>query len=213
MRFDLHVHTHYSKDGRISPIDMARYLKKQGFTGMAITDHDTVTGALKTYDTPDFLIVPGIEVSTTRGHLLGLGITADINSRDAATTIDEIHAQGGIAVVPHPFRRSSPSIASLKGLHVDAVEAFNGRDFPRQNKQAAALADRHGLPATGGSDAHQLREAGSGYTTADAETVDDLLAAINAGDTEADGTTSFRRPLRSALDTFRRYVGRGCRRV
>lgn len=213
MRFDLHVHTHYSGDGLVPPIDMARHLKKHGFAGMAITDHDTATGALQSYDVSDFLVVPGIEVSTTRGHLLGLGITADIHSIDAPTVIDEIHAQGGVAVVPHPFRRSSPSITSIEGLNVDAVEAFNGREFPRQNNKAAALADRYGLPVTGGSDAHQLREAGSGYTRADAETIDDLLACITAGNTEADGRTSLGRPLRSALGTFRRYIDRGFKRV
>lgn len=213
MRFDLHVHTQYSKDCRVPPLDMARQLKQQGFAGMAITDHDTAAGALKSYDLSDFLIVPGIEVSTTWGHLLGLGITADVKSRDVATAIDEIHAQGGITVIPHPYRRSSPSIARIEGLDVDAVETFNGREFPRQNKKAAALAARHDLPSTGGSDAHQLREAGTGYTIADAETVDDLLACIMAGETKADGATSLGRPLRSAWGTFRRYLDRGFNRV
>lgn len=213
MRFDLHIHTHYSKDGLVSPIDMARRLKKQGFAGMAITDHDTTAGALRSYDVSDFLMVPGIEVSTTRGHLLGLGVTADVNNRDPAAAIDEIHAQGGIAIIPHPFRRSSPSIASLAGLEVDAVETFNGRDFPRQNEKAAGLADRHSLPVTGGSDAHQLWEAGSGYTIADAETVDELLSCIRTGNTSADGRMSVRRPLRSAVGTLRRYMDWGFRRV
>ncbi|MFO8133811.1 MAG: PHP domain-containing protein [Thermoplasmatota archaeon] len=213
MRYDLHVHTQYSKDCAVPPVEMARHLKKQGYAGMAITDHDTAAGALKSYDISGFLIVPGIEVSTTQGHLLGLGISADVASRDAATAIDEIHAQGGIAVIPHPFRRSSPSIASVEGLDVDAVETFNGRNFPRQNRQAAALAAEYGLPVTGGSDAHQLWEAGSGYTIAEARTVDDLLADITSGKTRADGTTSLRRPIRSALGTFRRYMDRGFGRV
>jgi len=213
MRYDLHVHTHYSKDCTVPPVDMARQLKKHGYAGMAITDHDTAAGALKPYDISGFLVVPGIEVSTTQGHLLGLGITADVTSRDVITAIDEIHAQGAVAVAAHPFRRSSPSISSVEGLDVDAVETFNGRNFPRQNQQAAALAAEYGLPTTGGSDAHQLREAGSGYTLADAETVDDLLADITSGKTRAGGTTSLGRPLRSALGTLRRYMDRGFRRV
>jgi len=213
MRYDLHVHTQYSRDCAVPPLDMARHLKKQGFDGMAITDHDSAAGALKSYDLPGFLVIPGIEISTTRGHLLGLGITADITSSDPSTAIERIHDQGGIAIVPHPFRHSSPSIASIDDLDVDAVETFNGRSFPRQNRQAAALASHHGLPATGGSDAHQLREAGSGYTIAEAETVDDLLACITAGQTRADGTTSLGRPLRSMAGTFRRFVTRGFRRV
>lgn len=213
MRYDLHVHTHYSPDGLIPPVEMARQLRKQGFAGMAITDHDTAAGALKSYDIHDFLIIPGIEVSTTQGHLLGLGITDEIRSRDPATAIEEIHAQGGIAVIPHPFRRSSPSISTIKGLDVDAVETFNGRNFPRQNEQAATLAARHGLPTTGGSDAHQLWEAGTGYTIANAETVDDLLSCIKTGETTADGTTSLRRPLRSMAGTLRRFMDRGFKRV
>lgn len=213
MRYDLHVHTHYSKDCSVAPTAMARHLKKQGYAGMAITDHDTTAGALKSYDISNFLVVPGIEVSSTRGHLLGLGIIADIKSKDPMTAVEEIHAQGGIVIVPHPFRRSSPSIATIEGLDVDAVETFNGRNFPRQNEQAAALARRHHLPVTGGSDAHQLWEAGSGYTIADAETVDELFSCIIGGKTEADGAKSLGRPLRSMAGTFRRYVDRGFRRV
>ena len=213
MQYDLHVHTNYSADGLVSPIDMARHLKKQGFAGMAITDHDTVAGALKSYDLSGFLIIPGIEISTTQGHLLGLGITAEINSRDPSTAIGEIHAQGGIAVIPHPFRRPSPSISNIIGLDVDAIEVFNGRNFPWQNEQAATLATRHKLPTTGGSDAHQLWEAGTGYTIAEAETVDDLLSCIKAGEITAWGKTSLRRPLHSMAGTLRRFMDRGFRRI
>ena len=47
VKVDLHVHTIYSRDSLITPKDLVFYAKKRGLTAVAITDHNTVEGALK----------------------------------------------------------------------------------------------------------------------------------------------------------------------
>ena len=83
--FDLHLHTFFSKDAVDSPEAMVAAAKKKGLSGIAITDHDTCEaveylhkkGWIRDDGQPvdDFLIIPGVEVSTKEGHLLCLGTT------------------------------------------------------------------------------------------------------------------------------------------
>jgi predicted metal-dependent phosphoesterase TrpH len=79
MKLDLHVHTKYSADGIVEPIDYIKFARKSGLDGFAITDHNEVKGAAKTYElakkNKDLIIIRGIEVSSDQGHILGYGIT------------------------------------------------------------------------------------------------------------------------------------------
>ena len=76
IKLDLHVHSQYSEDGAGSPKDIIRSLKKKGLQGMVITDHNTVKGSLKAVKIApkDFIVIPGIEISTADGHMLALNI-------------------------------------------------------------------------------------------------------------------------------------------
>ena len=67
-------------------------------------DHDRAL--TETWDAPDFLLIPGIELSTDQGHLLGLFVTEQIEARELGAAIDAVHACGGLAVMAHPFERS-----------------------------------------------------------------------------------------------------------
>ncbi|OYT58682.1 hypothetical protein B6U81_07505 [Thermoplasmatales archaeon ex4484_30] len=68
--FDLHVHTCYSLDGNEKPEEIVKYLKKKGFKGAAIVDHNTLKGALEVKSS-DFLIIPGMEIKTGKGKIKG----------------------------------------------------------------------------------------------------------------------------------------------
>lgn len=78
MLFDLHVHTNFS-DGDYSPEEVVNKAVNKGLTGIAITDHDTVSGiniASKHADTyNNFYVIPGIEFGTLYNdeevHILG----------------------------------------------------------------------------------------------------------------------------------------------
>ena len=211
--FDLHIHTQYSRDGHCSPENLAKHLQRHGFSGMAITDHNSTQGAFKNYKIVDFIVIPGIEISTERGHLLGIGIQDNITTTNAAEATDEIHDAGGLVVVPHPGRLFSGAMHQYNDLMIDAIESMNGRSFPAQNQKAAALSCKLNLGTTVGSDAHFLWEAGSAYTMAEASTVDDLLTAIRKKETETGGTSSLIRPLRAASNAMRRYVSNGFTKI
>ncbi|HDS59690.1 MAG TPA: PHP domain-containing protein [Thermoplasmatales archaeon] len=213
--FDLHVHTAYSRDGHASPEALARRLRDRGFAGMAITDHNTTEGAFRHIRLDDFLVIPGIEISTERGHLLGLGIQEPVTSRAAVEAVEEIHHAGGIAVVPHPGRTLSGTMKHFDDLAIDAIEACNGRSFPAQNRRAAALAGRREKGVTGGSDGHFAWEVGSAYTVAEPrpETVDDLLEVIRKKQTTCASLPSLLRPLRASAAALARYVSDGFARV
>jgi len=75
LKIDLHVHTIYSRDSLITRKDLTFYARKRGLNGVAITDHDRIDGALKIAKETDFLVIPGIEVSSLNGHIIGLNVS------------------------------------------------------------------------------------------------------------------------------------------
>ena len=75
IRADLHVHTTYSSDSLITPKDLVFYAKKNGLNAVAVTDHNYLDGAIKiAKETKDFLVIPGMEVSSGEGHIVALNV-------------------------------------------------------------------------------------------------------------------------------------------
>ena len=185
LKIDFHVHTCYSCDSSITLKEVVVFAKKRGLDGVAVTDHNTVKGALK-LKTRDLLIVPGIEVSTLDGHLLGINVTTSIPAKlGIEETIQRIHDVGGIAVAPHPtaFYKSPPS-RSVSSY--DAVEVMNASSVPFSvlTYFSKRFADGLDLPQTGGSDSHYAPEIGSAYTVVEADyDIDEIVDAIKRGAT------------------------------
>jgi predicted metal-dependent phosphoesterase TrpH len=170
IRVDMHVHTSYSKDGLLSPEKIVVNCQKDGLRALAITDHDTIAGALAVRDLASFPVIIGQEVSTTHGEVMGLflerEVPKDLAPREAIAQIKE---QGGLAGVPHPcdrLRREALGERVLKEIagELDFVEGFNSRvTLPGDNRRAQELARSRGLPCTAGSDAHSGYELGRAY--------------------------------------------------
>ena len=183
LKIDFHVHTCYSRDSSISLKQIVCFAKKRGLDGVAVTDHNTVTGALK-LKTREILVVPGIEVSTLEGHLLGINITTQIPAKlGIEETIHRIHDAGGIAVAPHPtaFYKSPPS-KNIRSY--DAVEVMNASSVPFSvlTYFGKMFAEGLGLPQTGGSDSHYAPEIGSAYTVVETNSdVDEVVEAVKRG--------------------------------
>ncbi len=183
LKIDFHVHTYYSGDSSITLEQIIFYAKKRGLDGIAITDHNTVEGALK-IKTKEILIIPGIEVSTLEGHILGINVTIPVPKKcGMEETIERIHEAGGIAIAPHPtaFYKSPPS-RQIKSY--DAIEVINASNIPFSilTHFSKKFADRLGLPQTGGSDSHYAPEIGSAYTIVDSEKkADEIIHAIKSG--------------------------------
>lgn len=64
----------------------------------------------------------------------------------------EIHAQGGLVVLPHPYKAHKLDDELLK--HVDLIEVHNSRCSEEENRSARELSKKLNLPALGGADAH-----------------------------------------------------------
>ncbi|MFZ2497929.1 PHP domain-containing protein [Methanosarcina sp.] len=190
MKFDLHVHSEHSKDSESSHGDILKIACKRGLHGLAICDHDTVEGGLACEKRArelglEITIIPGVEVSSSKGHILVLGIRENIEPLlTPEETILRARKLGGTVIIPHPFKRSSHGIGSFEGLDIDAVEVFNSRClFNGANQKAAAEAKRLGTPAVAGSDSHIPEMVGQAYTEIEASenTVDAILKAIREG--------------------------------
>jgi predicted metal-dependent phosphoesterase TrpH len=206
LKFDLHVHTVTSYDGHTKHEDLLEIIRGRGLTGVAITEHDK-------FDPPrlqDGLVLPGIEVSSRDGHVLGLGVRETIPARlPADETIQRIHDQGGVAIIPHPYDPvcECVKIARLK-VRPDAVETVNADalSFYLSNWFAHKDAVKFKLPEVGGSDSHIPQTIGDAYTVIDAASSDikDIIDAIKSGKVRAEGRpTSVRNKLRKLSYKFK----------
>jgi len=184
IKADLHVHTIFS-DSVITLKDLIFYAKQSGLNAVAITDHNCVEGAAQFAKETDFLIIPGIEVSSKHGHIVGLNVHNVIQrGLSADETVARIHRAGGIAVACHPYALLKGSLGRNVSAKFDAIEVVNGCAIPfgRSVKKAQQIAEILKLPCVGGTDAHYGPQIGHGYTIIDAEpNIDDIIDAIRAG--------------------------------
>jgi predicted metal-dependent phosphoesterase TrpH len=169
-KYDLHMHTSFSPDSGNRPEDLLRRAKEAGLNGLAITDHQTIEGALATRrlnGDKDFEVIVGEEVTTDHGDVLALYTERHVAAKDLLDVIEDIKSQGGIVIVPHPFRptqRFSYPFEKLVGK-IDAIEVVNSRTPDSSNNKAAQTAKALNIAAVGSSDAHILMDVGKAYTT------------------------------------------------
>jgi predicted metal-dependent phosphoesterase TrpH len=141
----------------------------QGLDKIAITDHETIDGALVAHRRHPDRVVVGEEINCSCGtHLIGLFLLEHVPSGlSIETTADLIRQQGGVVYAPHPFAYITRSVERAKRLIAasDMVEVFNSRAFlPPWNNRAATLAHERALPVAASSDAHFPWEIGRAYT-------------------------------------------------
>lgn len=222
IKIDLHVHSMYSDDATGSPKEIMKSVQQKGLHGFALTDHNTVNGAVKAakkLSSNTFIIIPGTEISTKDGHLLGLNIKKTIpKGLPVNETVEYIYEAGGIPIVPHLYRNMS-GIKKEKLLHIkqkiDAIEVYNGCSQPKTNIKTAHVARKLGMGGTGGSDSHMPQYAGYAYTqiNSTALTIDDIIKEIEKKNTWGTGKTlpfSYRqnRMIRSIKQFFQRGLKR-----
>jgi predicted metal-dependent phosphoesterase TrpH len=222
LRLDLHVHSRYSPDSRLTLAQIVDQLGPAGLQGFALTDHNSVDGhselAALARQYPRYRFIPGVEVSTSNGHLLGYGITElPPTFRPVEETVEWIRAHGGVAVPAHPCRWSHGIGARLaERIDVPALETTNGHNPMVANARAELIAARRRIGSTGGSDVHELRDLGRAFTQfpEEVDTVAEILAALQAGHTRGAGaslTVSAR--LRLAVRTALLRATRGLRPI
>ena len=214
-RFDLHVHSFFSKDATGSPESLFAAARARGLSGIAITDHDTCEAHeyLKKHPAPEgFLVVPGVEVSTAEGHLLCLGVTLPyLKGSPAREVIARVNDAGGIAIPAHPFDQWRAGIrpAVLDTLDLEALEVFNAAVTSRRyNDKALAYATGRNLKMTAASDAHHSSAVGASTTAfeMDEVTLPALLAAIRNGGQPEGQYLSFREGVKKHFANWFRKV-------
>lgn len=211
LKLDLHIHSHRSPDGRMALEEIVSRAKAAGLHGVAVCDHDLALTDVPSF--PDFLLIPGVEVSTDRGHLLGLFVSSPVETKDFFLAAEAIRAQGGLAVLAHPFERhSEPERIVPLAPCLDGIEVWNSRadrKNPKANAMAAEFARAHGLRPFAGSDAHVFQEVGNGVTTVQAEalTLEAVKAALRSDNTQTSGRRSPARYVAASQWTKRRKIG------
>ncbi|EQD46868.1 PHP domain protein, partial [mine drainage metagenome] len=164
VRVDLHVHSTYSPDSSLTLDLLAQRMAYAGLRGAALTDHNTVRGHRAIRDLarahPEFWFVPGVEISTSEGHLLAYGLSQDPPvGRPLEETIQWVHDLGGVAVMAHPYRRTHGAGRQAGDwARVDLIETVNGHNTPVANARAELLSAARQLPSVGGSDSHEPRD-------------------------------------------------------
>ena len=169
MKCDLHIHSNYSYDSGALVKDIVDTAIKRGMDCIAITDHKEVKGALEAVEyakNKPILIIPGIEVKTKSGDVLGLNVKEKIeDGLSVRETMKKIRESGGIAVLPHAFSWLCGLRENVEGLvgGIDGLEVLNASVFGNGNKKAFFFSQKHDLPFTCGSDAHFTNFIGKAY--------------------------------------------------
>jgi len=164
MKADLHLHTNFSFDGFSSPEEIVEAAIAKKIDCICICDHEEIKGAIKAIEyaqSKPILVIPGIEIKSKSGDILGLNIKKIIpNKLSAKATILEILKEGGLPVIAHPFDWAFPfkEIDKYKDFFKEkqvGIEVFNASLFlSPSNHRALEFAKELDLFFTAGSDAH-----------------------------------------------------------
>jgi hypothetical protein len=202
---DLHMHTNYS-DGTGSVEEVLAFAQQHtSLDVIAITDHDTIEGALRARDLVArgdyrFEVIVGEEISTREGHMLALFLEKPVApGQSIERSIEQVHAQGGLAVVAHPFNRVfrhsvqrsvMNRLLAQPDVHPDGIETLNGSFAGIGSSQLAmSLARRvYHWAETGGSDAHTPTAVGCARTIFTGTTAADVRASLLRRETAPLGT-------------------------
>jgi hypothetical protein len=189
---DLHIHSKFSGDTNSEPEEIVFHAINKNLYGIAFTEHysyeiSEYAEKLREKYEGRIRIFRGVEFSSLDGHCLVFGVNTDrlgIKNAPVEEVVQVVNEKGGVVIPTHPFRGNNSmgeKIKQVKGLC--ALEGYNGYSHHSQNKKAIKVADELHLPYTGGSDAHEPREAGSCYTEFTSEvTHDNLIEQLKSGD-------------------------------
>lgn len=190
MKCDLHIHTFYSLDSNASPKEIVNTAVKKGIDCIAITDHNEIQGALEAIEYAkgkSILIIPGIEIKSKEGDILGLNVKKKIPDKlSAEETIKKIKEAGGMVIIPHPFSLFCKFKGNLRKLirEIDAIEVLNASVFGRGNRIALDFAQKNNLAFSVGSDSHSLNFIGKVWLEIEGKTLllNEILKKIKKGE-------------------------------
>ncbi len=165
---DFHVHASPG-DGSLTPSALRDEAARAGIDVFAVTNHNQflasrlVPSLAPSADAP--IVIPGEEITDSNYHLIAVGIRQALQPGvPVARLVDEIHAQGGVAIAAHPSHSfagyDDEALAAVDGTevaHPDHLEIYR-REFIRTFERARRLkphvapigsSDVHNTPALG----------------------------------------------------------------
>lgn len=167
VRAEFHCHTIYSPDSLVRLEALLAGCRKKGIGRIAITDHNSIQGALKTREMDPERVVVSEEVETSQGEILGYFMSEEIpRGLEPMEVVERLQKQGAFISIAHPFdpnRGTHWDPGTLESLlpYVDAIEVFNARCLRRSYNEAAyAFAETFSKAGMAGSDAHSVFELG-----------------------------------------------------
>ena len=172
MRVDLHLHSNYSHDGQSSLEELVQRCAASGLDRIALTDHNTIEGALQLARLAPELTIVGEEAKTREGEVIGLFITSRLPPYlRPEEVMDLVHGMGGLTYIPHPFDRRRANFRPERMVEladrIDIIETYNAWCEPAANHAAARFAAELGKVTASGSDAHAASELGRSWMEMD----------------------------------------------
>ncbi|MFB6302267.1 MAG: PHP-associated domain-containing protein [Haloferacaceae archaeon] len=184
-------------DAHVKVLDerVVKRAKARGIDAMVYAPHftrlPTIRERAAEFSDDDLLVVPGREVFAgtwrDRKHVLGVGLADPVP--DFITLEGALRAferQDAAVLVPHPGLATMSLGAADVERHADAVhavETYNAKCLPYQNRRAGRITSESGHPAFGSSYAHLSWTVGEAWTAFDRRLTNeaDLVAAFREG--------------------------------
>ncbi|MCE5323082.1 PHP domain-containing protein [bacterium] len=176
---DPHIHSLFSHCSISQPEAIILRAVKLGISAICVMDHNNIEGSRNTvecsYDLKrrglipdDFLVIPGVEVSSDHGHIGALFVDETLPmSQSIKQTVDIIHDCGGLAVAVHPYHSTGVG-ERVFDAPFDAVEIECGAVFKegliRCNHTLAHSPKLKSVTKFGSSDTHYVNGVGTCYT-------------------------------------------------
>lgn len=170
LKIDLHTHSIISYDGGISRNQYEKLFEKGILDVIAITDHNETKFAIEMAKKIGNKIIVGEEISTIEGEMIGLFLEKTVpGGLIAKETAKQIHEQGGIVYIPHPFEtlRKGLQNEAMQTIiqHIDIIEVFNARGRWRgKSRQALEFAKLNRKAMAASSDSHCQQGMGSSFS-------------------------------------------------
>jgi len=204
MLIDLHTHTSpRSDDSFLKPEELIAHAKCVGLDAICLTEHDWFWDdeeIAKLCQRHNFLVLPGVELTTEEAHLLVFGLKKYVFGMHRASFVRRlVDEAGGAIIVAHPYRRHFPIGAEPEDERyypalgracespvfqlADAIEVLNGRGSEEENTFSLKISKELNLRGMGSSDAHEVVDIGSGATFFQRRisNLQELIAELKAG--------------------------------
>ncbi|MFC4022297.1 CehA/McbA family metallohydrolase [Oceanobacillus longus] len=163
LKGDLHMHSVHS-DGSYTLQEIAAIALEKELDFIALTDHNTVSQNFTLPRYEDLIIIPGMELTTYKGHCNFFGINDPIkdfravNNEELHSKVEEARSSGAKVSINHPHDPGCPWEWTWN-VNYNWVEVWNGPWRPGNEKTLdwwqEQLVNGNKITVIGGSDTHR----------------------------------------------------------